>query len=285
MLSVMAAWGKRVLGSKSTDKKNIQYWALLGPYFIIISLGAIFLRSSFSDFSLFLISSLGVFGSFKWGVKGLIVSSALLAFFYPLFHTGLWTLAFSVSLFFSFFLSALSSKENDAIEKAIETSLEKQQQELAQLQTLVKEAETRGVYKEEKIAALEKELQVAHEKMKELKEVKPLKPVQLSFLEEEEVPVNRLHQEVLQMEYLNKQMRRQFEEKSEVLHQTRVQLFQTETALFVLQKKFDERFLETNPQESHLIDQLNTVEQEREILEGEVEKLEEIIATLITKKV
>jgi hypothetical protein len=89
-----------------------------------------------------------------------------------------------------------------------------------------------------------------------------------------------LHAQLNELEIRHRELRKQFEEKSQVLDQTRRQLFLVENELLALRKDKEEEVLEENP---HQI-QLKHCFAEIHSLEGEVESLQDIVTNLLKKK-
>jgi len=80
------------------------------------------------------------------------------------------------------------------------------------------------------------------------------------------------------------QLREQFEEKSEILHQTRKELFEVEGKLIALQKENQQNMFDFNPGELFLIQQLKEAEEQCQGLESEVETLQNLVSSLLAKK-
>lgn len=96
--------------------------------------------------------------------------------------------------------------------------------------------------------------------------------------------------EFRRIEGLYKQMRSQFEEKSEVLTETRKELFKTQEALSALQKDFQEISLEgTKATHDALYNLLEAAEQERILMEQqhqtETQLLQELVDVLMLREV
>lgn len=81
-----------------------------------------------------------------------------------------------------------------------------------------------------------------------------------------------------------KQLQQQFQEKSQVLHQTRKELFSVEGRYSAYQKQYELEALDDNPLHVALIAQLKEIEQECKELEAEVDTLHELISKLLTQK-
>lgn len=89
---------------------------------------------------------------------------------------------------------------------------------------------------------------------------------------------------VLPWESLYKQLRLQFDEKSEVLNQTRKELFHTENQLLALEKEKEVVTFDEDVDQKILVSQMKALEEEREDLEDQVLLLQEIISSMQEKK-
>lgn len=108
-------------------------------------------------------------------------------------------------------------------------------------------------------------------------EIKNLKDILDNFSEEEAVVDPQLERDF-------KQLKKQFDEKTEVLNQTRKDLFQLEGRLLAFQKEREDKETEINPAEVVLSNHLKEVEEECKGLEVEVAHLQEFISKLLAKK-
>jgi len=82
-------------------------------------------------------------------------------------------------------------------------------------------------------------------------------------------------------EALYQELRKQFDEKNRVLHRTRVELFQTDTALQAMRLEQEQQKTGDTPDiERELSDELAALEQERQSVEQENEKLFELVTLL-----
>jgi chromosome segregation ATPase len=91
-------------------------------------------------------------------------------------------------------------------------------------------------------------------------------------------------QAVAHKEALYQELRKQFDEKNRVLHQTRVELFKTDTALQAMRlEQEQQKEFEISDVERVLSNELEDLEQERQMLEQENEKLFEL-ATLLSNE-
>ena len=76
-------------------------------------------------------------------------------------------------------------------------------------------------------------------------------------------------------------LREQFEEKSQVLDETRKNLFRVENELLCLQKLWEEAYRQPSEEESAFSRDLNALEQQRQEMEMEIADLQGVISSLI----
>ena len=81
-----------------------------------------------------------------------------------------------------------------------------------------------------------------------------------------------------------RELKKQFEEKSQALEQTRADLFRLESELLLAQKEKEEQSRQPNPTESTLISQLKQTEDEKKKLETELVSLQQIVSELSLAK-
>ena len=79
------------------------------------------------------------------------------------------------------------------------------------------------------------------------------------------------------------QLRKQFDEKEQVLHHTRTELFRIEGKLFVKEREEENQQCELDPQEEKLVAEFHDLEEEKEELEKENLLLQDIIQILNEK--
>jgi chromosome segregation ATPase len=87
-----------------------------------------------------------------------------------------------------------------------------------------------------------------------------------------------------QAESSHRELKKQFEEKSQALDQARIRLFRAESELLLLQKEKEEQTRIFNPSESKLIDQLKYAEDEKKKLESELVSLQQLVSELSSSK-
>ena len=87
------------------------------------------------------------------------------------------------------------------------------------------------------------------------------------------------------MELLYRQLKGQFEEKNEMLHQVRRELFHADTELQTAKQKLQEKELDTNPVGRDVYLEMDAMEEECKILQLENEELQAIVSTLMNDSV
>lgn len=283
---------------------------MLGPLLLLLTL-----LSSSSQMVLGLMGVLGLILVWRWKLNGFFAAAISLAgtsIFYP--ETN--ALLLSGSLLLGLFITALTLQ---SAEEKLEGEMGVLKSELKEL-TQAKEAEALNasdlLFKEtsrlnEEIKLLEEEirkgkeresflecaLQVSRaafsqseaalkEKLDELNDLR-VDHFQMSLLANapplppKEIPVIV---EVVKPDHLYQQLKKQFEEKSEVLHETRKSLFHTENTLLSLQLDNKLQELEQSQESTALILQLKRAETECLVLEEEIHELEQIVAALSIPK-
>ena len=106
----------------------------------------------------------------------------------------------------------------------------------------------------------------------------PVAPAEPQALPEElDKEIRRLKSQ----EALLKQLRRQFDEKNDVLHETRVQVFQLEGLLFALQKEAEELRLDDDAPYHGLLTQLHELDEERALWQQEALALQQLVSSLV----
>lgn len=91
-------------------------------------------------------------------------------------------------------------------------------------------------------------------------------------------------QTLSQIEPLFNQLKKQFEEKNQILHQTRSEFFKADTELQTLRMEREQNLLQLNPVPKDLLEELANSEEEIERLEEENKELLELVTLLNTPK-
>jgi hypothetical protein len=106
------------------------------------------------------------------------------------------------------------------------------------------------------------------------------------LLEEAGLPLCPVEQDkqFLELSATHLQLRKQFEEKSCILNQTRKELFALEGQLFTLQKEKLEQECTLDAECQELLECLQQSQEEQHTLEVELELLEQLVSSLLSQK-
>lgn len=157
---------------------------------------------------------------------------------------------------------SLQKEVDSASKEASGQSEERSKEYLEKIQSLEKE---RNDLKQ-KTVALQKEIEVS---LKKTSSVKPA-PAESSD-----------HHRRIEASF--RQLKKQFDEKKQVLHQTRTELFRLEGQLFAKEREEENQKFEPDPEEVKFVSDLQILEEETENLENENLMLHEIIQMLNDK--
>ncbi len=122
-----------------------------------------------------------------------------------------------------------------------------------------------------------------HEEIERLRQ-KPAFPT-----EDKEILMAQLHvhqtrlEQYRQVDLLYRQLKAQFEEKNEILHQTRAQLFHADTELQTIKQKLQEKDLESNPMSKEVYLEIDEMEEENSILQQENQDLQDLVSHLMQR--
>lgn len=172
---------------------------------------------------------------------------------------------FTLSLFLGLVITALCLQEIK----------DKAQQKIKEISQQTQKALKANLHLQAELAASREQLSIMRSELNALR----VEHYQLSILVYMPQMLSPLEPDPL---YL--QLKKQFEEKSTVLHNTRKELFYTENALLALQKECALQELEPHPIEQLLIQQLAISLMMCETLELEINELHQVIAKLIIPK-
>ncbi len=153
---------------------------------------------------------------------------------------------------------------------ALEKELSITKQQVVSLGIELQENKVRLLEKEKQRQELHMELQGREEKIEELSAALG----QVREAQDKGEVINNF-------ELMYKQMRMQFDEKSLVLKETRKELFYTENALLALRKQVELDEGNENEESCFFICQIKELEEERFILEEQVEQLQNVVSSLL----
>lgn len=278
----------------------IQAWVALGPILIILSTLAV----SWGPYAKplpFVVSVLvGLFCIFQWEKHGLIASLLLLGvltivflYFHNDTDTRIWTISTFAAMATGLIITALSCSEAQHLFSQHVLSKKNSEKQLIQLEESRKIAEEAWIQHRnellKKICSIkeEKEALVATLETQQLL-IQQLQNSQVTNIdatlikqEECQDPINPCNYPALYHE-----LRKQFEEKSITLNDTRRQLFHTNEQLLALQKDKEELHLTAGhlshaALEKHIIRMENTHLRKEKFLLEEIHSLYNFISTLL----
>lgn len=157
---------------------------------------------------------------------------------------------------------------------------ERQNQFLEEFNIL--QAKIEGYQKD--LKAKEFEISSLSMQLEEFKEEKKQIDYQLEEIKADKALAEETKEQAIYWETLYKQLRSQFDEKTQVLNETRKELFSLENNLLTSQKKEQERSLEEDADQRRLIEHLEILTSECQDLEEQVFFLQDIISSLQEKK-
>lgn len=105
-------------------------------------------------------------------------------------------------------------------------------------------------------------------------------------LEEARLPLCPAEQDkqLIELRASHLQLKKQFEEKSAILHQTRKELFAAEGRVFVLQREKEEQEYTLCSEKQMLLESLKQYQEEYDTLEMELLLLEQLVSSLLFQK-
>ncbi|HEY2811512.1 MAG TPA: hypothetical protein VGJ00_09025 [Rhabdochlamydiaceae bacterium] len=276
----------------------------LGPLCLNLGLSCALFKYAHALWPLVAASFLGVFLIGKWKKIGFICALALLAVaLATVFHAkdAFWTSLLSVSIALSWLLMLLGDEEIFLCIREYTRALRVLQEKTVFLSAQHEERE-RVFFQEHKevassIESLKKALHSAHaysaeqhariEREEMEKEGWRLKADELSSQlvtnesAEEDLEETR-SLDVLRAQYA--QLKEQFEEKSEILHQTRKELFAMESQFLSLQKEIEENARSPIPEDAFYTSISKQLEEEEQHWEIHTLALEELVSQLLLVK-
>lgn len=296
----------------SKKVSTISFWYQLGPLFLLGAAAALFLKFNLFDSAIFSLAFFGIFAIHKWDRLGFFAACLLLmvgvSVFFYLGKTGPASFALFGCIGCSWWLNLLGRKMAAGIllvdeEKfaQLEGSCKDLERELSNVAS--KRAEEMRAHSKERealqqeLAAVFVEREKSAQRMADLEEA-----IAVSLAKEADLQLllaaqqyHRVSREVAlqeedsdekmcleQLQYQHALLREQFEEKSDVLHRTRRELFLLETELFSLQKQRELEACEELHVETY--EQVGKMSHELDALEAHAARLQELISSLVVEE-
>lgn len=288
-----------VFRETSREQSDLSLFLGSGPLSLVCSCSLAFQRSG--NFDLLVPVLLGSLLCLKMRMRGLLFSLLLLlagALAKHLFFLDdhLWRFGIESSIGLGLLISAMASDLLYKQKEGLCTQAESQGQTVRNLEEELsqvrREAQEEQITLRDRLAALQTEfdeasgdlsaLQILNEVLRKTsaKQSKEQEALQQQIANLHETIQDREHQ-IAQLEHLRQlhlQLKNQFEEKNQILHLTRRELFATETRLQRAELEQEEKkFL---PSFSPLEQELIALEQERSSLETENQELTELVTLL-----
>ncbi len=299
------------------QKKDPFFWAAVGPVFLTCALSALLFQVSFLVWPLVALACSGLLLTWWLGNRGFVLSFvmliALMIWKFSFVREQLWCSLFLGSMVVSWFMVFQGRKEVRAqgvkdieIDRAIEEKRMNHEQELIALKRALQNALGELAKIQEGVESAKSEAQVWIDRCEELThEVSLLQTREKEMecaLEQAQsaksiVPVNSIvsqesveemgemiPKDLLEMQMKYRQLQGQFQEKIEVLTQSRKELFNREGELILLQKEQQEQSALILQQDVQFHKHLGALEQECRELELQVVQLEQVISSLLAPK-
>jgi Ca2+/Na+ antiporter len=230
----------------------------------------------------------------------LLVATCLLIFFrYD--HISVWSTGVGVALGAGLFLALITSKPEESVAPLEQQNnpwqvrfLDLQAQTNLTIETLTtegKKLQQKLVRAEERCTSYQKLVDVHQNEIDQLKREgtqmgqqviekdRKVAELQLAKLEPD-----LFDAEKRQTESSHRELKKQFEEKSQALEQARHKLFAAEIQLLAIQKEKEEQSRQPDFAELTLIQQLKQMEEEKKKLETELSSLQQIVSELSLTK-
>lgn len=277
---------------EESNTAQVKLWALAGPLISLFCLFVLCVKNGIEPIYFPLIILFGVPLCWKWKLWG--ASSSILALIglmavtyseIPL-EERFWFIGMGASIALSLLISALSFDEMEAIfnsvalesrsrlenlwkvdekKKFIEEDLTKKKEQIRDLQIKVKSFQ--------KLVDLSTD-EMLESRLEQAQLTQELKQIQ----DELEILKTTMPEPNPVLEGKYKQLREQFQEKSQTLNQTRRELFVSNEKLLKLERDYEElRLFSMNEVEQALESHMQAIEAERESHEREVEVLENLL--------
>ncbi len=265
MYGALEKFTQKLLKGSLSLENRLLFLLLLGPCALLVAAAFAFFEPIANPF-IFVFVALGFILSYQWGMKGFVIGASAFLFFVCQIHFfQFWQIFYAATVCVSLLITALATEEAKSMIVPIHF-------EVRALEKMLDEERKASLKKEEML------LQEIASQKREISQL-PQLPVdgqdlaRQSFLPEAEHEIYHQY----------KQLRIQFEEKSEVLNQTRKQLFQTENELLALQREKAEKELEDAFEYLSWQKTVLELQSEKDAMEMKLACLEDIVTQLEKK--
>lgn len=258
---------------------QVKFWAFLGPMICIFTLFIFLIKGSSSPVFLPLIMLLGVPLCWRWHIWGVVVSvglvvGTLISYYGELpLDERFWFLGMGFSTSMALFITALSFEEVESLVDSI------QLESRSRLENLWK------VDEKQKYTA--EELKKKRDQVENLERINRSYQKLIDLSTQEHIETKAGDEPSAEAKY--RQLREQFEEKSNVLNVTRRELFHAKEQILKLQKEHEEmKLYQLSEVECALERHLVQMEKEHAELEAnhalEIEALQSMVSDILQEK-
>lgn len=233
------------------------------------------------------------------GITLLVVTFLLAALKYD--HISIWSAGVGVALGVGLFLAVITSKPEEApvlpehqnnpwqvrfldLQAQTNLTIENLNAESKKLQQKLTRAEERCTSYQKLVDVHQAEIGQLKREGSQMGQLVIEKERKVAQLELAKLEPDLFDAEKRQTESSYRELKKQFEEKSQALEQARTRLFSVESQLLAAQKEKEEQSRQLNPSESTLIHQLKQTEEEKKKLETELASLQQIVSELSMTK-
>jgi len=287
-------------GARKENRETVNslvLWGNLGVAFLLAALGCLLCKYTQIFCCLFFISVFGFMMTFYWGTKGflssvcLITTTILIGLNAPnKFELG--NILFSMSIMLSWLILLLGRQEvslyfkNKTLkEQNLEGKCIFLQKKIDQLQELLI-FKKRFQKKQQEIVLLKKQLEgLTNELVRERKEKDIWQKRHCTVIQKisnHQHKEKRLQSALKSAFRLQSEARKNFQEKADLLDQTRKRAFHLDGALFALERDCMEK--EFDPQVTDFMSHIMQMQEMQSNLEFEISLLEEIVSSICNQK-
>jgi chromosome segregation ATPase len=233
------------------------------------------------------------------GITLLVVTFLLMILRYD--HISIWSAGVGAALGIGLFLALITNKPEEApvppeqqnnpwqvrfldLQAQTNLTIENLNAEAKKLQQKLTRAEERCTSYQKLVDVHQAEIEQLKREGSQMGQLVIEKDRKVAELELAKLEPDLFDAEKRQTESSNRELKKQFEEKSQALEQARTRLFSVESQLLAAQKEKEEQSCQLNPSESTLIHQLKQTEEEKKKLETELASLQQIVSELSLTK-
>jgi hypothetical protein len=216
-------------------------------------------------------------------------------------HLSIWSAGVGVALGIGLFLALITNKPEEAplppeqnnpwqvrfldLQAQTNLTIENLNAESKKLQQKLTRAEERCTSYQKLVDVHQAEIGQLKRESSQMGQLVIEKERKVAQLELAKLEPDLFDAEKRQTESAYRELKKQFEEKSQALEQARTRLFSVESQLLAAQKDQEEQSRQLNPSESTLIHQLKQTEEEKKKLETELASLQQIVSELSLTKI